>query len=102
MIFQWLDVKKTILSVTHDNGHIVVVENGHPKWDEYSTREDVAEYIPPPPVPPTPEQIAALRRAAYQAESDPIFFKWQRGEATQQEWLDKIEEIRIRYPEPDQ
>jgi hypothetical protein len=40
------------------------------------------------------------RAAAFQAEADPLFFKVQRGEATQQEWLDKIEEIRARYPYP--
>lgn len=38
------------------------------------------------------------RHATYIAESDPIFFRWQRGEATQQEWLDKIAEIDARYP----
>jgi hypothetical protein len=38
------------------------------------------------------------RLAAYTLESDPIYFKWQRGEATQQEWLDKIAEIKARYP----
>jgi hypothetical protein len=46
-------------------------------------------------------RIAAIeeqRREAYTAESDPIFFRWQRGEATQQEWLDKIAEIKARYP----
>jgi hypothetical protein len=53
-----------------------------------------------PPDPLTPEQIVALRQSAYQAESDPIFFKWQRSEATQQEWLDKIAEIKARYPDP--
>lgn len=41
---------------------------------------------------------ARNRAAAYQAESDPLFFKWQRGEATEQEWLNKIEEIKSRYP----
>lgn len=46
----------------------------------------------------TPEEAAELRRAAYTAESDPIYFKWQRGEATQQEWLSKIEQIKSRYP----
>ena len=57
----------------------------------------VAEYLePPPPKPPTPEQLDAAMRAAYQAEADPIFFKWQRGEATQQQWLDKIAEIKAR------
>jgi len=40
------------------------------------------------------------RRAAYEAESDPLFFKWQRGEGTEQEWRDKIAEIQARYPAP--
>ncbi len=38
------------------------------------------------------------RRNSYIHESDPIFFKYQRNEATKQEWLDKIAEIRLRYP----
>ena len=38
---------------------------------------------------------------AYQRESDPIYFKWQRGEDTEQEWLDKIAEIKARYPSID-
>ena len=37
------------------------------------------------------------RASAYKTESDPIFFKFQRGEAEEQEWLDKIEEIKIRF-----
>jgi len=42
------------------------------------------------------------RAAAYRGEADPLFFKYQRGEATEQEWLDKIEEIRARYPYPEE
>jgi uncharacterized protein YciI len=38
------------------------------------------------------------RKAAYIAEADPLFFKAQRGEATLQEWQDKIAEIKARYP----
>ena len=38
------------------------------------------------------------RAKAYTSEADPIFFKAQRGEATQQEWLDKVAEIAARYP----
>ena len=38
-----------------------------------------------------------LRANAYKQESDPIFFKWQRGEATQQDWLDKVNEIKQRW-----
>ena len=45
------------------------------------------------------EQARASRRAAYIAEADPLFFKAQRGEATEQEWLDKVAEIKARYPD---
>jgi len=45
-------------------------------------------------------QVDALRHAAYVAESDPLFFQWQRGEATEQAWRDKVAEIQARYPDP--
>jgi len=45
-------------------------------------------------------QAEAQRAEAYRTESDPIFFKWQRGGATEQEWLDKVAEIKARYPDP--
>jgi hypothetical protein len=38
------------------------------------------------------------RAEAYRNESDPLFFKAQRGEVTEQEWLDKVAEIKARYP----
>ena len=31
-------------------------------------------------------------------EADPLFFKAQRGEVEQQVWLDKVAEIKARYP----
>lgn len=49
---------------------------------------------------PTLEQQQASRAVAYSNEADPIFFKSQRGEATEQDWLDKVEEIKLRYPYP--
>ena len=46
-----------------------------------------------------PNKLAKENRAAaYKLEADPLFFKAQRGEATQQEWLDKIAEIQARFP----
>ena len=59
------------------------------------------EFLPTQPEPLTLEQLQALRAVAYKNEADPIFFKAQRGEATEQEWLDKIEEIKLRYPYPE-
>lgn len=44
------------------------------------------------------DYIRETRRTAYIYESDPVFFQWQRGDATQQQWLDKIDEIKLRYP----
>lgn len=44
------------------------------------------------------EEAESNRRAAYALESDPLFFKAQRGEATLQEWQDKVAEIKARYP----
>ena len=38
------------------------------------------------------------REIAYQTESDALFMKWQRGEIEKQVWLDKVEEIRNRFP----
>jgi len=43
---------------------------------------------------------AAARAEAYRAEADPLFFKAQRGEATEAEWLAKVEEIKARFPYP--
>ena len=46
------------------------------------------------------KQTDALRHAAYVAESDPLFFQWQRGETTEQAWRDKVAEIQTRYSDP--
>jgi len=39
-----------------------------------------------------------LRTEAYRSESDPLFFKAQRNEATMEEWVAKVNEIKTRYP----
>ncbi len=44
------------------------------------------------------EQAEANRKAAYATESDPLFFKWQAGEATEAQWKAKRDEIKQRYP----
>lgn len=49
---------------------------------------------------PTLEQQQAARAAAYAKEADPLFFKAQRGEATMDEWLALVAEIKMRYPYP--
>lgn len=46
------------------------------------------------------EQSKQNRDVAYRNEADPLFFKYQRGEVTKEEWEAKVEEIRTRYPYP--
>jgi hypothetical protein len=58
------------------------------------------QFLPPPPVVPTQAEQEAKRQAAYTAEADPLFFKWQAGEGTEEEWKAKRQEIRDRYPYP--
>ena len=43
-------------------------------------------------------ETEALRKAAYQNEADPLFFKAQRGECSMSEWMAKVNEIKARHP----
>jgi hypothetical protein len=43
-------------------------------------------------------EVKRRRAAAYAAETDSLFFKSQRGEATVQEWQNKVAEIKARFP----
>jgi hypothetical protein len=63
-----------------------------PTWSELEAARLAAE---------TAQANAAARANRHQAftvEADPLFFAWQRGEAIEQDWLDKCAEIRARYP----
>ena len=60
------------------------------------------QFTAPPPVVPTQAEQEAKRQAAYTAEADPLFFKWQAGEGTEEEWKAKRQEIRDRYPYPNE
>ena len=47
-------------------------------------------------------EAQANRQADYIQEADPLFFEWQAGEGTEQAWLEKREEIRQRFPYPEE
>lgn len=50
------------------------------------------------PVEELNQTVANLRKQAYIEEADPLFFKYQRGDATKEEWLAAVNAIKIRYP----
>lgn len=45
-------------------------------------------------------QVEAARLSAYEKESDPIFFKWQRGDATEAEWREAVAKVKAENPYP--
>lgn len=45
--------------------------------------------------------IEFIRRDNYQRISDPLFFGWQRGDNTEQEWLDAVQAIKDAHPYPE-
>lgn len=68
------------------------------------------------PVEPSTEELAAQAEAEYlaalerrdqavrealAAEADPLFFRWQRGEAEQEDWLAAVAEVKARFPKPE-
>ena len=56
-------------------------------WDAYQAEGGYAK-----------EEAQMNRRMAYKAESDPLFYKWKRGEILKAVWTDKVAEIKARYP----
>jgi hypothetical protein len=47
------------------------------------------------------EQVEQARAIAYRETSDPLFFKYQRGTATEQEWLDAVQAVKDANPYPE-
>lgn len=46
------------------------------------------------------EAVQKQRQATYQATSDPVFFDFQRGEVTEQDWLDAVQAVKDAHPYP--
>lgn len=44
--------------------------------------------------------VANARRIAYETQSDGVFFKWQRGDATQAEWQQAVDAVKAANPYP--
>jgi hypothetical protein len=48
-------------------------------------------------------QVAAVETArliAYEQQSDPLYFKWQRGDATEAEWRAAVAKVKADNPYP--
>jgi len=46
------------------------------------------------------QTVESTRLTAYEQTSDPIFFKWQRGDATEAEWREAVAKVKADNPYP--
>jgi hypothetical protein len=46
-------------------------------------------------------QVEQARQVAYQQTSDPLFFEYQRGDATEGEWLAAVQAVKDAHPYPE-
>ncbi len=46
------------------------------------------------------ERVEGARQVAYRETSDPLFFEWQRGDATEQAWLAAVQTVKDANPYP--
>lgn len=44
--------------------------------------------------------VEVARLSAYEKESDPLYFKWQRGDATEAEWRAAVAKVKADNPYP--
>lgn len=84
-------------------------------WSLNGDTYDGLEWMDPSPKPTQTElnalwpevqyetQVAAVEAArltAYEQQSDPLFFKWQRGDATEIEWREAVAKVKAENPYP--
>ena len=94
--YEWTDADQSSLRRTDEAGNVAFVPAapGNRDYAEFVASGAVAEpYVAPFTAKPSDEEI----RRAYQEESDPLYFKWQAGEGTEQAWIAKRSEIAARY-----
>ena len=47
------------------------------------------------------ESVEVARSIGYRETSDPIFFQYQRGDKTEQDWLSAVEAVKAAHPYPE-
>ena len=95
-----------LLALGFDNGYVV---GGEPAdiilWENYKPQPSIKEISAAAKDGAYVRELNAVKQARHQAYSAPggsnaVFLKWQRGEATKQEWLDAVQAINDAHPYP--
>lgn len=93
LVANYSDAKWTLNGDTYD-GLTWLSDTPKPSQAELAAAWPAVQYA---------NQVAAVenaRRAAYAVESDPLFFEWQRGDGTEQAWLDAVAAVKAAHPYP--
>jgi hypothetical protein len=72
-------------------------------WLDESPKPTQAELDAAWPAVDYANQCAAVeiaRLSAYEQQSDPLFFEWQRGDATEAEWRAAVAKVKAENPYP--
>jgi hypothetical protein len=67
-------------------------------YGDVTVSEVADDYMSPNQIFTYNSKQADLRAKAYPIDSDPIFFQWQRGSKTEQDWLDAVAAVKAQYP----
>jgi len=73
------------------------------EWHDDTPKPSQAELDAAWPTVDYNNEVAAVenaRRADYETQSDPLFFEWQRGDGTEQAWLDAVAAVKAAHPYP--
>jgi len=73
------------------------------EWYDNTPKPSQAELDAAWPTVDYNDQVTSVedaRRADYEATSDPLFFEWQRGDGTEQAWLDAVAAVKAAHPYP--
>lgn len=70
--------------------NVSVTPEQQAEFDAYNANEYNRQYL----------MVQESRRQSYQRDADPLFFGFQRGENTEQEWLDAIQAVKDANPYP--
>jgi hypothetical protein len=75
------------------------------EWDDESpkpTLKQLEKLWPGVEAEMAKEYAKKARRRDYELTADSVFFQYQRGEATEQEWLDAVQAVKDAHPYPDE
>lgn len=98
-----------------DYSLVLTVEYPNSEWSIYGNDYNTLQWFSATPKPTQAEldalndqavykaecsKVEQARLVAYEQQSDPVFFKWQRGDATELEWREAVAKVKAENPYP--